>query len=525
MSCITDVTDDELPASTLAAQILRGAAAYPSTSFVVASATRPAEVTLGQLVTDARRLAAALQRRGIRPGEVVAVQLPNWYEGAVAQVAVALCGAVLLPVVQIYGPREVNFILRQSAAVAYFLPDEWRGRDYRSMLAGLGELPALRTVVVVGECAPEVALRCADLLAEAGADYMPPDIASSAVAMLVYTSGTTADPKGVQHSHASLLAEVHSMTMLRGAGPGAVNLAVFPSGHVAGLLGLLRVIVHGTPTVLMDVWDAGRGAQLIDAYGVVSSVGAPVHLAALLDERDRGAASLATLSDYMVGAASVSPSLVERADAAGVRAYRCYGSSEHPTISSGDPGDPLAKRATTDGRVLAGNEVRIVDDAGHDVPIGADGEILSRGPELFIGYRDSELDRDAFRPGGWFRTGDIGRLDDAGFLTVTDRKKDIIVRGGEKLSSKEIEDILVTHPSVADGAVVGAPDERYGERVCAFVVLVSGSVLRLEDVADHFQRSGAARQKSPERLEIVDELPRTAAGKVQKFALRALLRS
>jgi acyl-CoA synthetase (AMP-forming)/AMP-acid ligase II len=222
----------------------------------------------------------------------------------------------------------------------------------------------------------------------------------------------------------------------------------------------------------------------------------------------------------MTGAANVSPSLIERADAVGIRAYRCYGSSEHPTISSGEPDDSLDKRATTDGRVTAGNEWRLVDDDDRDVPTGVDGEIVVRGPEQFLGYLDPALNDGLYLEDGWLRTGDVGRVDADGFLTITDRKKDIIIRGGENIASKEVEDVMLTHPAVADVAAVGVPDERYGERVCAFVVLRTGHSLTLPDVRQHFSEAGLARQKTPERLEIVDALPRTAAGKIQKFALR-----
>ncbi len=171
-----------------------------------------------------------------------------------------------------------------------------------------------------------------------------------------------------------------------------------------------------------------------------------------------------------------------------------------------------------------GNEVRIVDDEGRDLPAGADGEIVSRGPEQFLGYLASELDADAYFPGGWLRSGDVGHLDEDGYLTVTGRKKDIIVRGGEKISAKEVEDVLLSHPAVAEAAVVGAPDPRYGERACAFVVLRPGASLDLADIRLHFAGAGLARQKTPERLVITDALPRTASGKVQKAALRAALR-
>jgi len=341
--------------------------------------------------------------------------------------------------------------------------------------------------------------------------------------MLVYTSGTTSDPKGVQHSHRSLLAEVFSPTVAIHQGRAGRQLAIFPAGHVAGLLGLLRVLVHGTPTVVLETWDPARAARLVDEHHLTYGVGAPVQLTGLLDEQARGTATLASLREFMVGAAGVPPALVLRADAAGVTAYRCYGSSEHPTISTGTVEDPLEKRATTDGRLVTGTEVRIVDDEGHDLPRGVDGEIASRGGELFLGYTDPQLDVGAFLPGRWFLTGDIGRLDADGYLTITDRKKDIIIRGGENISSKQVEDVLAEHPAVIDAAVIGVPDPLMGERVCAVVVVRQGEQLGLEDVRQHFAASGLARQKTPERVEVVEALPRTPAGKVQKFELRRRL--
>jgi acyl-CoA synthetase (AMP-forming)/AMP-acid ligase II len=377
--------------------------------------------------------------------------------------------------------------------------------------------PALRTVITVGEgSGVDGAVPFADLAGRLGRPFAAPELARDARAMLVYTSGTTADPKGVQHSHRSLLAEVFSPTVARRVR----QLALFPAGHVAGLLGLVRVLVHGCPTVVQEAWDPARAAELVDEHALTYGVGAPVMLAGLLDEQARGTATLATLREFMTGAANVPPALIQRAEAAGLPAYRCYGSSEHPTISTGVVDDPLVKRATTDGRIITGNEIRLVDDAGNDVPDGAEGEIASRGGELFLGYTDSALDRDAFLPGRWFRTGDVGRLDGDGYLTVTDRKKDIIIRGGENISSKEVEDVLAEHPAVAEAAAIGLPDERLGERVCAVVVLAAGRTLDLDEVREHFASSGLAKQKTPERVEVVTELPRTPAGKVQKFRLR-----
>jgi cyclohexanecarboxylate-CoA ligase len=496
----------------IGAQIGRDAAV------VFASEARPATTSVSELHQRARRAAKGLQDLGISPGDVVAMQVPNWSEGIVAHAAVWICGAVLLPIVTIYGPREVAFILRQSGAKAFIVARHWRGRDCATVLDGIGDLPDLRTRIVIGEPLPDT-VSWDDLEAAPG-EPAPVAVNPDDVCLLVYTSGTTADPKGVMHSHNTLLAEVHNPVMTRAEGPDVVHLAAFPAGHVAGVLGVLRVMALGAPTVVMEVWDPVAGAELVETHRVTAGVGAPVYLMGLLDAAERDGRDLSSLMEYMTGAANVPPSLIERADAAGIRAYRCYGSSEHPTISCGVPDDPLAKRTSTDGRILAGSEVRLVDDAGGEVTPGTAGEIVCRGPEQFVGYRDPALNVDAYLDDGWFRTGDVGVLDAEGFLTITDRKKDIIVRGGENISSKEVEDVLLLHPAVAEVAAIGAPDERLGERVAVFVVLREGHSLELSDVQRHFADVGLARQKTPERLVLSAELPRTPAGKIQKFALR-----
>jgi len=512
------------PASTIAGQILRGAAANDGchVTFAAVDGTRPA--TLGALVSDAERVAGALQGLGLRAGDVVGVQLPGMYEGAVVQAAVSLCGAVLLPIVMIYGPRELDFILRQSGAVGLAVPETYRGREHAASILGrLGALPSLKFALVVGDGPPPAgAMRYADLCGRLSRPYRQPSLSPDQRAMLVYTSGTTAEPKGVQHSHRSLLAEV--MTPPRGGDEAADSrhLAMFPPGHVAGLLGLVRLLVRGTPMVVLETWDPRRAASLIDSYQITDTAGAPVQLAGLLDQQASGAASLASIRSFLTGAAAVPPSLVERADAAGIIAYRSYGSSEHPTVSSGAVMDPLAKRAYTDGAVLDGNKVRPIDADGHDVRAGQVGEIVTTGPELFLGYSDPALDAGAFLPGRWYRTGDLGFLDSDGYLTVTDRLKDIIIRGGENISSKEIEDLLSGHPAVAEVAVVAAPDPVMGERVCAVVVTRGGHSFDVAEAKRYFAEVGVARQKTPEVVLQVDELPRTPAGKVQKFVLRAL---
>ncbi|MCR5979292.1 AMP-binding protein [Gordonia jinghuaiqii] len=501
---------------------------HGSTEVVFHSAVRPVDTTtLAELYDQARAVAAALREHGIGAGDVIAVQLPNWRECVVSHSAAWLLGATVLPIVSIYGPAELSFILRQSAAKVYIGPGAWRGRDCSPLFDAAAAIPTMQNLFVVRESGADAVHGAADfgrLSSHDFATFEPYEPGSPAErALLVYTSGTTADPKGVQHSHTTLLAEVRSMEEHRGRGPEVSSLAVFPSGHIAGVLGILRMLGRGATTVLMDAWDPMVAAELVATHRIESSAGAPIHLAGILDAAAQSGADVSCLTEYTTGAANVAADLIRRADGLGVRAFRCYGSTEHPTISSGSSDDPLEKRATTDGRITPGTRVRVVDDADQDVEPGVDGEILVRGPEQFLGYTDATLDATSFAD-GWFRTGDIGHLDADGYLTITDRKKDIIVRGGENISSKEIEDALLAHPAIAEVAAVGMPDERYGEKVCVFVVLRPGAGLDLDAIRDHFTARGLARQKMPERLEVVDTLPRTASGKVRKPDLRTQIR-
>ncbi|MDT5180393.1 MAG: acyl-CoA synthetase [Mycobacterium sp.] len=506
-------------ALTLPHAILASASARPDLPVVFCSAGRSETVLLADLVDRAARHAAALRSLGIQPGESVAVQVPSQIEGVVAQAAAVLAGAVLVPVVPSYGPRELGFILRESRARLLVTLDRWGRRDYLADLRRVSDCPYLSSVAVIGDSVPQEHLDWAQLSTACEPIALPSPVTLDDVCLLVYTSGTTGQPKGVQHTHGTLLAELR--TRLTGVATDSVVLAAFPSGHVAGTLGLLRMLLPGTPHVVLDSWDAATAARLINEHGVTATGGTPFFLATLLDLA--GEVDLSCLREYGVGGASVPPSVIERAHQHGIVAFRAYGSSEHPSISGGSSEDALDKRARTDGRLLDGVEVRIVDDALMDLPAGRPGEILSRGPELFAGYRDSALDIDAFLPGRGFRTGDVGVLDIDGYLTITDRRKDLIIRGGENLSSKLIEDILVEHEAVAEAAVVAAPDPRYGERVCAFIVLRPAAALSLGDIRAHFSVAGTARHLTPERLELVDELPRTATGKVRKDELRRRL--
>lgn len=503
-------------------EIIRAARDYPRTAVEIHSDRGPDTTTLGELFAESCRVGAGLVALGIGPGDVVAVQLPNWRECFTAHAAIWLAGAVVLPIVPIYGPAEVAFIARQSGARALILAREMRKRDAAGILAAVAKMPELKYRVLVGDPLPGT-LSYSELADTSAAGFTPVVTADPRQrCLVVYTSGTTAEPKGVQHTHASLLGEIRAMDEMRSTRKNSTSLSVFPSGHIAGTLGILRMLCRANTTITLDSWNAEKAARLINRHAVAFSAGAPIHLSGILDIAERDGLDLSSLQEYTTGAAGVAGSLIRRAAEFGVGAFRCYGSSEHPTVSSGRPEDPLDKRADTDGRLTPGTEVRIVDDDGRDAEPGCPGEILTRGPELFSGYTDPGHSR-ASMVDGWFRTGDVGFLDSEGYLTITDRKKDIIVRGGENISSKEVEDVLATHPAVAEAAAIGVPDETYGERVCAFVVTNAGEQFGIADAADHFAACGLARQKTPERIVVVSQLPRTASGKVQKHLLREQL--
>jgi acyl-CoA synthetase (AMP-forming)/AMP-acid ligase II len=496
------------------------------------SKVRPATTTVSETYATTERLASAFHHLGLRHGDRIAVMLPTWYDATLAYIAALKLGAVVIPIVAIYGAREIGFIMRQTQAKALMIPDAWRGHDYVERVAAAGDLPALQHLIVVGERRPGT-VAWDDLLAHTGVDY-PRDVTrGDDVSCIIYTSGTTSDPKGVKHTHNTQLCDVNAARLGQGATPAASSVApapegpalsVFPAGHVASFLAMLRPFLQGGEAVFMDQWIPEEAVQLIVKHKVASSVGTPIFLSSLMKAAEEAGADISTLKRFGLGASAITPENVRWTDQLGFPSGRVYGMTEHPVVSSA-AGEGFEKRAYTDGRITPFNEVRIVDDDDRDVPVGQVGEVCTRGPRLFMGYVDPELDRACFLPGGWYKSGDIGRMDDEGFLTITDRKKDIIIRGGENISAKEVEDVLATAPGVVESAVTAMPDPDMGERVCAFVVLKAGACLTLEDVRAHFVKLGITRQKTPERVIVVEDLPRTSSGKVKKNDLREQLRS
>jgi len=473
------------------------------------------------LAARAEALAARFAALGIAPGDVVALQLPNWWETVVVLLATPRLGATAVPIPSIHRERELGFILRQTRARALVIPGRYRDCDHRDLVTALRpQLPALAEVVVVRD-APAQGMRALDALPTGS--LPPPPSDAGAIALVVYTSGTTADPKGALHSHRTLLAEARSLEPVHGLGAGDTVLMPSPLMHISGIVHALLVpAALGSRAVLMPRWDPAEALRLIAAERVTYMVGAPTFLRDLALHVEPGVTDVSSFRLFSCGGADVDPALVaQAADRLGCVAKRVYGSTEFPTITTTGPADPPARRIDSEGRAIGAVEIRVVGDDDRPVPPGREGEILARGPECFLGYLDRALNAETFTSDGWFRSGDLGTLDAEGYLRITGRTKDIIIRKGENISAREIEDLLAAHPAVEEVAVVGVPDAAAGEIACAVLRLRAGSgAPSLDDVTRHLLARGLSKRKLPERVAVVDDFPRTASGKVLKRALR-----
>ena len=496
------------------------------------SRVRPQAATAGQVDADAERIAAAFYSLGLRCGDYIAVMLPTWKECFLAYLAAFKLGLALVPIVPIYGAREIGFIMRQTKARALVIPETYRGFDYIARVEQAGDLPDLQHLIVVGDKAPAGAIRWRDLPSDPGEAYPKPRGIADEVCLVIYTSGTTSDPKGVKHTHNTMLCDLNA-ARAAGVQPypapelGKPSLSVFPAGHIAGFLAMMMPFVSPKgDTIFVDQWLPEEAIGLIHKHRVVGTNGTPVFLTTLIEASEKSGLDISSLKSFSLGGSAVGPENVKMADALGYTSWRIYGMSEHTVVSNSDPTDPPERRAYTDGRITARNQVRIVDEEENDVAPGETGEVCTLGPRLFVGYVDQELDRASFLPGGWYKSGDIGRLDADGYLTITDRKKDIIIRGGENISAKEIEDLLGAMPGVIESAAVAMPDPVLTEKVCVYVLAAPEANVNLESVTAYFRGLGITRQKIPERVIVLaDDFPRTPSGKIKKAELRAELRA
>ncbi|WP_063822630.1 MULTISPECIES: AMP-binding protein [Frankia] len=516
--------------TTLGQLIDHGLTGRPDTVFRVWSRTRPYSGTYRDVRDLATRVAGSLHHRNVRPGDPVIFHLPNWLEAAVSFAGLAFAGAVAVPVPHYVSGSDLGKIARLSRARVVITSGADPARCSDVVTALRSTAPSVEHIVVVGGPVPTgcegfdafVAHRASEPIASEPIRTDPDQIA-----LLAFTSGTGSAPKGVVHTHRSLCAEVRSHLPILVPSSSRPQLTGGPISHAAGmLLGLLLPIHRGQPVNLMDTWDPADVFAAMDATGLSAGTGAVYFLASLLDSPDLTPGRLAQIDSVVLGASPVPTSLARRAGQLGIDVVRSYGLTEHPTITGAAVTDPADKRETTDGRPLPGVELKILRDSGETAAPGEAGEVCARGPDLMTGYLDPELNAELFDADGWLRTGDIGFLDAEGWLTITGRSKDLIIRNGVNISPGEIENVLLALPGVVEAAVIGMPDESTGERAHAVLRLRPGATRPdLEQVRRHLLGAGLTKVKWPEGLHIATEFPRTPSGKVQKFLLRRDLSS
>ena len=471
--------------ATLGSMVAEGLGRRGAEGFHVRSQVRPWSGTLADVDRGARALATSLRGHGVGAGDVVVLQLPNWVEAGIAFWAAAYLGAVVVPVVHFYGAKEVGYILEATDPSVVVTADRFGHADHLAVWEGLlADRPRPRWLVV-GETPPATlptrATPFAGLL-DADPIGAPTPVDPDAPALIGFTSGTTKDPKGVVHSHRTITCEARQLDhMFPTGGPPTITGA--PVGHFIGMLNAFVVpLLRERPVNLLDVWNPAEVLRLMLAEGLGMGGGATFFLTSLLDHPDFTEEHLAYMPFAGLGGSAVPAAVTERAERMGIKAFRSYGSTEHPSITGSLIDDPAAKRLHTDGRVLPGVEIRL----------DADGQILSRGPDCFVGYTDPGLTASVFDADGWYRTGDVGVLDGDGYLSITDRVSDIIIRGGENISAQEIEELLAGVDGVAEVSVVAAPDDRLGEHAAAFVRLRDGAVApNLDDVRAHLAAAGS----------------------------------
>ncbi len=477
---------------------------------------RGMSLTFAEYKAKALRTAAGLQAMGVREGTVVSWQLPSWIESMVLVGGLSRLGAIQNPILPIYREREVGFITRQARSTLLIVPSEFRGFDYAEMARGISDRLEGMSVKVCDRNLPD-----GDQLALEA----PPDpAAEQPVRWLFYTSGTTADPKGAQHTDSTIAAAARWPDRLRLV-PEDRHALVFPFTHIGGIIWLFSGLMYGNTNIVDEAFNPETTIPLLRREGVtLAGAGTYFHLAYLKAQRDNPTETLFPDLRACPGGGAPKPPQLHydvKKELGGVGVVSGWGLTESPILTFASMDDSDEALANTEGSALPGVELRVVTLDGRVGGIGEEGELRAKAPQMMKGYLDSSLDVDAFDDEGWFRTGDLGRIDADGNVTITGRLKDIIIRKGENISAKEVEDLLFTHPKVADAAVIGLPDPSSGERACAVVAVKDAAdPLGFDEMGAFLKEKGLRLQAIPEQLEVVDMLPRNPSGKVLKQDLR-----
>ncbi|SCK58424.1 cyclohexanecarboxylate-CoA ligase [Variovorax sp. HW608] len=490
-----------------------------------------ARLSYREMARMADRIAVGLARLGVGRGDVVACQLPNWWQFTLSYLACARIGAVMNPIMHIFRERELSFMLRHGAAKVMIVPKRFRGFDFEAMLTGLQpDLPDLKQVVVVGGSgdnsfeallsgpAWEEAADAKEILSQSRPG--PDD-----VMQLIYTSGTTGEPKGVMHTANTTMANIVPYAERLRLGSEDVVLMASPMAHQTGFMyGLMMPIMLKASVVLQDIWDPARAVALIRSERVSFTMASTPFLTDLTRAVAEGGGALPSLRTFLCAGAPIPGPLVEQARSVlGSKIVSAWGMTENGAVTLIELDDDDERAFNTDGRPLPGVEIKVVDVDGRTLPPGVSGELMLRSCSNFGGYlRRPHLNGTDAED--WFDTGDMARIDERGYLRITGRSKDVIIRGGENVPVVEIEALLYRHPAVQMAAIVAYPDERLGERACAVVVPRPGQRIDLPSIVDFLKGQKVALQYIPERLVVRDAMPATPSGKIQKFKLRELLR-
>jgi acyl-CoA synthetase (AMP-forming)/AMP-acid ligase II len=510
--------DPLLESATIWELVEHRAALTPDAPMLVDAGDR--RLTFGEYRDRAERVAAGLHGLGVAEGTTVTWQLPSSIETIVLTAALARLGAMQNPVLHIYREREIGVVLAGIRPRLYVHPGAWRGTDFGALAAaaieaaGLPDPPALLALGEVPEGDP--------------AALPPPPVDGDAVRWRYYTSGTTSEPKGVRHTDGTLLAGGRGLARALRLSPAEVGSVAFPFAHIAGPDYLVSMLVNGFSAVVLDTFEPAAAVEVFRRYGVTVAGGSTAFYQALLNEqRQQPDTPLVPSLRILAGGGAAKPPEVFHAARRelGATVYHGYGMTEVPMITQGAVGDDDEQLVQTEGAPVAGAELRVVGPGGDVLGAGEDGEVLVRGPMVCKGYDDPALTAAAFDGEGFFRTGDLGHLRADGHLVLTGRLKDVIIRKGENVSAREVEELLYAHPQVGDVAVIGLPDPERGERVCAVVETAPGATpLDLPEMVRYLRGAGLMLQKIPEQLEVVEALPRAETlRKVLKYQLREQL--
>ena len=506
---ITDYVDGWLAEKPDAAAVIAFRAGDGSTT----------RLSYGALNDAAARIARNLSGLGIGPGDVVSMQLPNWWQFVAVHLACVRIGAATNPLMPIFRHRELSFMLDHAESKVFIVPASYRGFDFATLGLQLGrEVPSLDHVFVVGGSGAE---SFEDALLGEGGDGFDAGSAlhPNDLMQLLFTSGTTGEPKGVLHTSNTLIGTADALARRMEMGPDDVIFMPSPIAHQSGFIyGLMLSLMLGVPLLLTDVWEPATGARLMAKHRASFMFAATPFLSDLANLEDIATYDLDAFRLFVTAGAPIPPEVVAAAsDRLGAIVVSAWGMTENGCVTTTDLSGH--KVLESDGKALPGEEVRVVDDQGIVVADGTPGNLQFRGAANFVGYlKRPEFFR--FDENGWFDTGDLARMDNEGYIRIEGRKKDIIIRGGENIPVVEIENALYRMAEIRDVAVVAMPDSRLIERACAFATLNPGATLTLERIKGFLEDQQITKQFWPERLEVIDDMPRTPSGKIQKFALR-----